>query len=72
MLEEFHLPKTLCGFLARLIWAAEILATLLRNHLVPALHFFNHGSPPEAILSPRIMESIQEEMETPNRGLLYH
>jgi hypothetical protein len=40
--EELNLAKALLCFFARLVWAAEILATFFGNHLVTAFYFFDH------------------------------
>jgi hypothetical protein len=45
VLEEFNLAKALLCFFARLVWTAEILAALLRNHFVATFYFFDHSLP---------------------------
>jgi hypothetical protein len=45
MLEEFDLPKTLCGFFASLVRPAQILP-LLGRYPVAAFHFLDHLASP--------------------------
>ena len=46
MLEEFHLPEAVLGFLFDFVWTAEILPAVFRQNFLAASNLLDHRRTP--------------------------